>query len=338
MPGSNDLRYTYAVARIRAIEKKLLDKSKLDRMIDSSSPEDALKVLVEADYGLASGEAANAYGYEAILAEERVKVYRLLKEIAPEPGVFDIFLIQNDYHNIKAFLRAEFSSGKELDTGILMEPGTIGTDKLRASIRDRNLSELPPIMKKAVEECIELFNRTRDPMSMDVILDKAAYSQMKDMADKSGNSFLKELISILIDLTNMKMFLRLKRLKKTWDFLQKVLIPGGNVDTKVFIEFLETSYEAFVEAMRYKRYGQLLEESIEKLKQTGSMTEFEKRSDNFIISHAKKAKYLAFGMEPLVGYILAKENEIRNARIVLVGKINKMPNDIIRERLRESYV
>jgi len=35
---------------------------------------------------------------------------------------------------------------------------------------------------------------------------------------------------------------------------------------------------------------------------------------------------------------MAKETEIKNARIIMVGKINNISNDVIRERLRESYV
>lgn len=39
------LQFTHAIARIRVLETKLLDKAKIDRMIDSSSSEDALKII-----------------------------------------------------------------------------------------------------------------------------------------------------------------------------------------------------------------------------------------------------------------------------------------------------
>ncbi|MDK2799758.1 MAG: V/A-type H+/Na+-transporting ATPase subunit [Clostridiales bacterium] len=47
---------------------------------------------------------------------------------------------------------------------------------------------------------------------------------------------------------------------------------------------------------------------------------------------------MAFGIEPLVAYLMAKENEIKIVRIIMVGKINNISNEIIRERLREAYV
>ncbi|WP_191980816.1 V-type ATPase subunit, partial [Clostridium haemolyticum] len=65
---------------------------------------------------------------------------------------------------------------------------------------------------------------------------------------------------------------------------------------------------------------------------------FEKLCDNFIMNFIKDAKYISFGPEPLIAYILAKENEIKIIRIIMVGKINNIDSQVIGERLREIYV
>ena len=44
------------------------------------------------------------------------------------------------------------------------------------------------------------------------------------------------------------------------------------------------------------------------------------------------------GIEVPVSYILALENEIKNVRIILAGKDAALPEDRIRERLRDCYV
>ena len=46
----------------------------------------------------------------------------------------------------------------------------------------------------------------------------------------------------------------------------------------------------------------------------------------------------AFGISPLIAYILARETEIKAVRIILSGKHNNLPQETIRERLREMYV
>lgn len=332
----NDTQYAYSVSRIRAIERKLLDKGKLDRMVDAKSPEEALKVLLEAGYGNSSSDSVNIYEYENLLGDEYKKVYNLLKEIAPEPDVFDLFLLTNDYHNIKVILKAEFSG--QNDNGLLIESGSIPSNKLKTMIRDRNLSNMPSIMKGAVEECIETYNKTLDPQFIDIILDKASFKQMKETSLKSGNKFIKDLVTLFIDLANIKIFLRVKKLKKSWEFLQKVLIPESSIDKKLFVENLDTPLETFINALQFTSLGAFLHEGIESFRINGSLTKFEKLSDNFVIAYIKKSKYIPLGVEPLIGYLMAKEMEIKNARIVMVGKINNISNEIIKERLREAYV
>jgi V/A-type H+-transporting ATPase subunit C len=56
------------------------------------------------------------------------------------------------------------------------------------------------------------------------------------------------------------------------------------------------------------------------------------------MDYMKKAKFINLGPEPIVTYMYARETEIRNIRIILVGKLNKVSDNLIRERQRDSYV
>ena len=40
----------------------------------------------------------------------------------------------------------------------------------------------------------------------------------------------------------------------------------------------------------------------------------------------------------MFAYVLARENEIKTVRIILSGKASKLPDEKIRERIREMYV
>lgn len=328
-------KYIYAVSRIRVIEKNLLTNLSFNRMVDSRTPEEALKILLEAGYGYGS-DIKSPLQYEELLKKEYNKVYQLLSELAPEPEIINMFLISNDYHNIKVFLKSEFS-GQEA-ANIVIEPGSISVNTLNVMIQDRNFNDMPAVMKNAVTECIETFGTTKNPQIIDLILDRAHFVHMKELARKSGSKFLNELVVIMIDISNLKIFLRVKNLKKTWDFLQRVLIPGGKIDSKLFVENLDATLDNFLEILRGTPYSDILEESIEDIRSTKSLTKFEKLCDNFILSFVKNARFIIFGIEPLIGYLIAKETEIRNARIIMVGKINNIPNEKIRERLREAYV
>ena len=59
--------------------------------------------------------------------------------------------------------------------------------------------------------------------------------------------------------------------------------------------------------------------------------------DDYIVSLTKEAKKINYGPEVPFAYLMAKENEIRNLRILLVSKLNNLPKNFIKERLRETY-
>ena len=52
----------------------------------------------------------------------------------------------------------------------------------------------------------------------------------------------------------------------------------------------------------------------------------------------RDSKMVTFGPEVLMNYIISKEAEVKNLRILLVSKQNKLPKEFTLEKLRKSYV
>jgi V/A-type H+-transporting ATPase subunit C len=71
--------------------------------------------------------------------------------------------------------------------------------------------------------------------------------------------------------------------------------------------------------------------------QEGSLTTYEKLADNYLISIREKSRPDFFWSRAVGSLSLGKENEIKLIRIVMVGKINGLPADDIKERLRDVY-
>ena len=107
---------------------------------------------------------------------------------------------------------------------------------------------------------------------------------------------------------------------------------------KTFEELYSEDYEGISNRLKSTEYGNMLKESMEYYNKTDSFAALEKNIDNYLMTYMKKAKFFNLGPEPLVVYMYARETEIRNLRIILVGKLNKVSESLIRERLRDSYV
>ena len=70
----------------------------------------------------------------------------------------------------------------------------------------------------------------------------------------------------------------------------------------------------------------------------GSLTAFEKACDDAVTAVAAGAKSVPFGVETVIGYLVAKEIEFTAVRIIMSGRMAGVSGDTIRERLREAYV
>ncbi len=57
-----------------------------------------------------------------------------------------------------------------------------------------------------------------------------------------------------------------------------------------------------------------------------------------LTDYLKSAKYVAFGEQPMIAYIAAKENEFTAIRTIMNGRFAGLSADMIKERLREAYV
>ena len=332
----NEVNYSYASGLIRAKEPKLLGTGQFNRMLDAPSAEDAYKVLTEAGYGLGGGSTASVFAYERLLSDEMIKCFRLLLEIAPDPEVIRAFQRRYDYFNVKVLLKAELS-GQETPP-ILLETGTIGPDAISRYIRERDYSQFTLLMKEAVAEVYDVFARMKDPQMVDLILDRASYRQFADDLRNIDSPFLQGIAEYMVDMTNIKMFIRARSLKKSWDFIKKLLLDAGTIAEEVYFKNSSGTPEDFIEAIRSTRYGDAVQKGWELVRSGKNSSGLEKALDDLFMSYIRGAKLVTMGVEPLIAYLFAKEAEIRNVRMIMTGRINNLPADMIRERLREVYV
>ncbi|MDD2215449.1 MAG: V-type ATP synthase subunit C [Eubacteriales bacterium] len=327
--------YVFASARVRSVEKSLLTREKVEAMRESKTPAEALKILLDQDYGSGS-EGIKPEDFEELLSEERKKVYQFIMGIVPVKEDLYPFLYPYDYHNLKVLMKAELS---ETDSEqFLIDLGTIPPGELAIMVRERNFVAMSPTMKNALQEVVDVFSRTKDPQTIDFILDRACYEEMVLGAEASGNVFIQGYIRLLVDTVNLKTFTRLRQMGKNWDFFSQVFLRGGNIQEKVFISGYDEPYEQLAEKLIPFGLSTALGEGGAMLRETGRFTALERLCDDALMNYAREAKYISFGIEPLAAYLIAKEGEMKNARIVMTGLLQGLSPEMLAERVRETYV
>ena len=326
-----DTEYLYLSTKIRAMESRLLDRERMDRMLEAATVEDAAKVLVECGYPELS--VVNVDTVDEILAQAREEVFAELSGLAPNEAMLDVFKVKYDYHNAKALLKSE---ALRLDPGrLLVDTGRVPPKVLEEAVQKSEFRDIPETLAAAIVQAREVLGATRDPQRSDLILDKAYFQELEHLAHESRSDFLKGYVQMLVDAANLRSVVRVLRMGRDADYLATVLFPGGSVSEARVLkaadgEALESVYFATpLEAAAAA--GQIAV-------QGDGLTGFEKACDDAVNAYMQQAKYVAFVERPLLGYVSAKDNEFTAIRIIMTGRLADLPADVIRERLRNAYV
>jgi len=326
-----DTDYLFISTRLRAMERNLLTAARMERMIDASSAEDAAKVLQEIGYSEFDPASDRELG--AALAKERAKVFAELYRFVPDRSVVDVFKVKYDYHNAKAALKAQ---AQDVDCSrLLVDAGRIDAERLAGAIQSGHYDVLPGTMAQSVREAAEVLSTTGDPQRSDFVLDQAYFVEMLRCAEKTGSPFLTRYVQISIDAANLRSAVRTLRLGKGGDFLRRVLFDGGEIGVdRVMRAAMSGNLAEPYRMSTLRTAAELGAAAIS----GGSLTAFEKACDDAVTAVVAAAKRVPFGVEVVIGYLVAKEIEFTAVRVIMSGRMAGISGDRIRERLRDSYV
>jgi V/A-type H+-transporting ATPase subunit C len=328
--------FLYATGRVRVLETKLLSRSDIERILNADGPEEAFKILSDTDYGNDLSDVASVYDFETVLEESIKRTFGVVRQSVEEPRIIRFFTLKYDYHNLKVVVKNQILGIKSKEYFSYL--GNVNPEEMQKLAEEDKSADVPENIRNAYNEAIELYESTKDPQQVDIVIDKALYDDMRELATAMNDDFLKNYLVTSIDLINIKILVRLMKIKAEGKTLAEALLPGG----KLGIDFIESlfagSLQEVVEALERTPYQPVVAAGLSKWISSGSPEAFEKAVDNYLLELAKVGRMKPFGSEPIIGYLLARENEIKVLRIILVGKINGISSDMIRERLRELYV
>jgi len=331
-----DSRYAYAVGKIRAREARLLDFPELLSIVEAENVEEALKGLSDTDYGEGLALVKGEEDFDSHLSRQMESIYGLISELTHDPELTDLFLLRNDFHNVKVAFKKK--CGAPVEDEYYLTPSTVNRGELIEAVETSNLGRLPPLLEGALRRIEIIFGSEKNIQLVETTLDEIYLSHCLYVSQRAKCEFLEKFFSIQIDLTNIRTFIRLKEMGKGRDYLEKLLISGGVLEKDLFLRSFEGSLESFVDSLRFKDYYEIFKRGVESWRRSGSFAVLEKLFDDYLLNFVKRAKYISFGIEPLIGYMVAKEMEVKNLRTIIVGKFNGLSSEIIKERLRETYI
>ena len=245
----------------------------------------------------------------------------------------------------KSLLQAEtFDQALRLETTealrLLAEAGLYGEEL--AKVKDGRQLE------KVLADSLSDLKQMLRTLLLDPVL--WGYLEIKSLDDAAKlprqytNRFLADYIAHLIDMHNIKTFLRLRILNEAQEMLDKKIIQEGFIPKSVFLKYSLVDLTLFLNQLgQVHKHGQIidyshfLKEAIEKAMNEKSFAALEKAQADYMISVLRGAKTITFGPEPVLAYFFARVNEINLIRLLILGKMNGVRDEIIKERANAVY-
>lgn len=317
----------FAIGNLRARENRLLKKNDLSGFAAASNVTELARML--RDKGIGKTDNADV---PALLHEDAEEMWKYLTDNAPDTAAFAPFLCENDFHNYKAVLKG-IIRGREYED-LLILPASVELPALQKAVKEKRFDLLPDYMQKPAAEAYEVLVQSGDSQLADCIIDAGCMSAQTLLAEKSKNTVIKDLITVSVFYKNIKAALRAAKTGRSAQFIESTLTETGVVSKKAMVTAALGGEEKVLELLS-KAVTVGGAEAAEAYKK--SPGDFEKYADNRLLSTAKRCKYITIGIEPLIGYMLARKAQITDLQIIYSGVKTGQGSDKTLERLRELY-
>ena len=140
-----------------------------------------------------------------------------------------------------------------------------------------------------------------------------------------GCVFITDHLRRRIDLGNIKIFLRARHLELPEERFRTAVLRGG---------FLRNGFSSITTAcpsptsgrdLPSTPYAGLWQSSVRALTERETFIDLERGSEDFLMAHLRRARYIVFGPEPVYAYGLAKKRELLLVRMVVSRRISTYP-------------
>lgn len=317
--------FTYAVARIRFRETKLLSDTDLNALLMSSDVDAVMRLLRDKGWG----DNTDCRPEELLSLEEN-KLWEFINETVDDISVLNFLLIPNDYHNLKVILKC-ITRDMEPDS-MLIEDSVEDAQAIYKAIKSREYGDLPAYMQQVAQDAMTTLLQTSDGQLCDIIVDKACMEHVYRLGKESKSDIIRLYCELFVVSADIKIAIRCANTKKKLDFIRRALAECDTLDVERLAQAACEGKDEVIAYLGTTEYRSAVD-AIET-----SMSAFEKWCDDYMTNAMKPQKWEPFGIGPVVAYIIARQNEIKAVRMILSAKLNNLSENTIKERLRDMYV
>lgn len=330
--------FTYPNAKFRAHGNPFIKKEILEPLVESRNINEAISVVRDKGYEIPKESIEDINEIEGNLDKATVESMNMAYRTSPQatkPFV-DAWLTRYDVKMVKKAVKAVSKGEKKQDIAEKLVPvKMIDEDIIDDIVSSRNMQELLTVLKETeLGKILENREWEGNFFMMDVELDKFAYEKLRKAVAKvetEERSAFRYFFGKYSDIQNLKIIIRGIREDVDNETLKGALIPPGR-------ELAEWKLENMIESKDVEEALVELEgTSYEDLRKESSQEgffELERSLDRTLmqITSEMSSQYI-LTVGPTVKFLVSKEIESRNLKVLLRGLTEGFSPDMIKNMM-----
>ena len=337
--------YTYA--RVSAMKSKLIRRDDYNKLMKMKVG-DIIRFLQETDYKREMDEMAVSHtGVELVefaLNKSIAKTFAKLKRIAEYDDlriVMEEYMKRRAIWNIKTIIRGKFIGEDESKIKELVMATSRGEEAFlnellkKDSVEDviRSLKFLSPEQTK---NALDLLRDKRTLFGVENTLDNYYYSSLLEFSKRipSQGIVIREFIRNEIDVLNIKTVLRLKKHFMPLKEIEKfIMLKGARISKESLARLASAdSVENVIALLQKMGYRKAFKDAGEKSKKDLAYVEL--RLNKYMLDRVALLLHKhPLSVDVILGFMFAKEIEIRNLRTIIKGKQLSLKEEFIEGEL-----
>ncbi|MEX2722395.1 MAG: V-type ATPase subunit, partial [Candidatus Freyarchaeota archaeon] len=322
-----------------------------EKLVQSTNVDDAVRLLGATPYAerLAQVELKPPYDLvqiDRVLSEEFIRTFDLLLNsfMGKAKPFLKNYREKFYYDNLKIIINAVTSrTPKQTALQYIVSLSQKEAEEYSILLDSQNINQLIDQVrnrraKKALTAAFPLFESLKTPLLLENALDKEIYGELwaniKNLS-RSDKKYAKTIIGTKIDILNILTILRSKALKLRTDIIEQLILPIFYKSERTIRECVAASdIDGVLNTLSVSEFRYLGYRAKEVYEQTKSIFSIEHAFNEYLIQIIySQLLGFPFHIGVPIAFLELKSQEIRNIKIIIVGKVEAVEPSKIRDLL-----
>jgi V/A-type H+-transporting ATPase subunit C len=312
--------YTYIVARLRSIEATIPERAWFERLVRTS--EESLLGALREHFGGFEG-IDGLMDFERALELEKASMLDLVTGLLREERARQFVRAGYDFDNLTHAWKAARLGTRSALTAF----GLVQSEAIERSAAGKTRGILPPYLETHIEMLEAVFEGAKSLAACEYAAETAKRRFLFDVApDAEARSFLR----CSTDLANVKTLIRLRRSDVRRDALEAVWLPGGEIEPAKLGSLLTEDEDALFSFLATSSYRRLLSLG---LSRETALWRIDPILRQVLLEFLGESRYRVFDFSPVLYHIELRERDYELLRRIIVGRINRLGEETVLERV-----